>query len=187
MSLFSSLSHRRMANARGLSAYGVREGLAITAISAVRTIREGGGVTIYTVGYERRDGQSLFAALRAQGVKAIADIREHPMSRKPDFRAAALRSLCEHYGIEYQPWPALGSTAEMRDELHASGDFAEFGRQFRAFARKHRRNELVRLAQTVQQAPTVLLCYERVHEECHRSIVAELVAQQMDATILAIQ
>ncbi len=181
MSLFSELKQRRDANAKKFAALGVS-----TAGAAVRVVREGTAVTIYTVGYEKRDGDGLLSVLRDQGVKALADVRERPMSRKPDFRAGALCALCEGAGIEYQPWPTLGSTVEQREELQTSGDFRQFERQFRSHAAKSMKPDLAKLAESVQRVPTALLCYERLHEDCHRSVIADLIAEKLNATVVAI-
>jgi len=185
MDLFSEIEQRRASNARKLAAFGVTA--AVTESGLVRIARDGNAVTIYTIGYERRDGEGLISALQDQGVRAIADVRERPMSRKPDFRATALRASCEMAGIEYQAWPMLGSTVELREELQASGDFKEFAQKFRGHAVESMTADLGRLAKQVQKTPTALLCYERVHNECHRSVIADLVAEELNATIVAIQ
>lgn len=89
---------------------------------------------LFTIGYELRTGADLIAALREAGVNYLADIGEKPFSRKPDFREKALKVLCESAGIEYGPWPQLGSTQEQWDELKATRDIARFHRVFRAYA-----------------------------------------------------
>jgi uncharacterized protein (DUF488 family) len=183
--LFPEFAQKRAANARKFAAFGVT--VAATDTGLVRTVLRGHGVTIYTVGYERRDGENLMSALRDQGVRAIADVRERPTSRKADFRAANLKQLCDAARIGYQPWPMLGSTVEQRDELHASGNFGRFADEFRSHAMARMGKDLERLAQSVQRIPTALLCYERSHDDCHRSIIAELLAAKLDATIVAIE
>jgi uncharacterized protein (DUF488 family) len=185
MDLFSEIEKRKAANARKLAGLGVAS--AMTNGGSVKIVREGSSLTIFTIGYERRDGEGLFSVLRDQSVRAVADIRERPVSRKPEFRAAALRDLCETAGIEYQPWPMLGSTAEQRDELQASGDFRSFADRFRDHAMQTMQADLARLAEGVKRIPTALLCYERLHEDCHRSVIAELVAEGINATVIAIQ
>lgn len=185
MDLFSEIEKRRVANGKKLAGFGVSS--LRSASGSVKVIREGTSVTIFTVGYERRDGDGLMSVLRDQGVKTVADVRERPVSRSPDFRAAALRELCEAAGIEYQPWATLGSTVEQRDELQASGDFLSFANRFRQHATRTMTQDLARLAESVKHTPTALLCYERLHEDCHRSVIAELVAAELDATIVAIQ
>ena len=44
----------------------------------LRTVREGNGGRIFTIGYERRDGNELVSLLRGAGVEMLADIREKP-------------------------------------------------------------------------------------------------------------
>jgi uncharacterized protein (DUF488 family) len=184
--LFSEIEQRRIANAKKLAAFGVTVGVGSGA-SSIRTIRTGAGITIYTIGYEKRDGDGLMSALRDQGVRVLADVRERATSRRADFRAANLKAICDDAGIIYQPWPTLGSTAEQRDGLHESGDFQTFALAFRSHAMSTMEADLDRLAEAVAREPTALLCYERLHEDCHRSVIAELIASRLDATVIAIQ
>ncbi len=184
MDLFSrSLKETRSANAKALAAFGVST---TNGGKTVKVIRRGTTVTLYTVGYEKRDAEDLMSVLRDQGVKALADVREKPMSRKPDFRAGALKATCESVGIEYQPWACLGSTSQQRDELQSTGDFRAFAEDFRAYAMRVLKADLDRLAASVQKTPTALICYERDHAECHRSVIADLVADAIGATVVAL-
>jgi uncharacterized protein (DUF488 family) len=178
-----SVDTKKAANARALSAFGAT---VLGTGEYARTIRQGTTVTIYTIGYEKRDGEGLMSILVDQGIKALADIRQRPLSRKPDFRAATLEAACGNAGIEYQSWPELGSTENQREGLQESGDFATFARRFRAYARRTMSDTIKQLAGSAKRKPTALLCYERLHEECHRSIIAELVAGELDATIIAL-
>lgn len=184
MALSGRISNRRAANARSLALFGVEPSAAASEL--YRVIRKGSGPTVFTVGYERRSGEDLMAALRDAGIDYLADIRDKPVSRKPDFRAAALRGFCAEAGIEYGGWSTLGSTEAQRDQLHESGDLAKFHKTFRAYACRHLREPLDQLASIVQDKSVALLCYERVHEECHRSVVADLVADRLNAGITAI-
>lgn len=149
-------------------------------------VLEGGPVVIYTVGYEKRTGADLIAALKAVGIQLLADIRKRPISRKADFRAAALRKLCERAGIEYGPWPDLGAPDELRERVKADGDFERFHKEFGVYAREMLQPSIKRLAQEVSDRKVALLCFERAHEECHRKTIADLVAEQLKAGIVAI-
>jgi uncharacterized protein (DUF488 family) len=120
------------------------------------------------------------------GVEHLADIREKPFSRNPDFRAKALAGFCAEAGIEYGAWPRLGSTEGQRLHLETSGDLAWFMGTFRHYATTSLDAELAQLAAVASRKSVALLCYERCHDECHRSIIADLVAEQLDATITAI-
>ena len=178
------LSLRRADNAAGIAAFGVS--VSDHGVGRYRVIREGGRVSVFTIGYERRDGDELFSMLRDAGVDHLADIRDRPMSRKPDFRAKALRARCDDAGIEYGAWTDLGSTEAQRERLHETGDLQHFHKVFRAYARRSLGESLDRLAGVAKRKKIALLCYERVHEECHRSVVADLVADRLNAGITAI-
>ena len=175
---------RRSRNNVALAAFGLSSDDPDSGV--YRTIRSGGDTEIYTIGYERRDGEDLISALRDAGVNTLVDVRERPMSRKPDFRGKALRSLCESAGIQYHSMTALGSTGDLRDQLKETGDFKRFSRRFTTLANRTMKQPLKELGKLAEQNSIALLCYERCHEECHRSIIAELVAKATGATIVAI-
>lgn len=179
------LASRRSSNAKALAAFGLEEGQ--TSIE-VKTIAEGTGPNIFTIGYERRDGEDLVSKLIENGVNTLVDVRQRAMSRKADFRGKALAARCEDAGIDYLPMPALGSTDELRDELRESGDFKAFAKSFRALTRrKAMKQSINELAELAEEATIAMICYERCHDECHRSVLAEQLHKRIDATIVAIQ
>jgi uncharacterized protein (DUF488 family) len=151
-----------------------------------RRIRLGEGGAIFTVGYERRSGEELMALLRDAGVDMLADIREKPVSRVADFRASSLQALCADAGINYESWTGLGSTENQREQLKETGDFAAFERRFRSYAVRYCARDLDQLAEVTKIKCVALLCYERRHEDCHRSVVADLLAERNNASIFAI-
>lgn len=185
MTLFGNLRTRSTSNAKALAAFGANP--ISTAVSGVtRKVRAGAPFVVYTIGYERRDGDELFDLLREVGVNYLADIRDKPISRKPDFRAVSLRARCVDTRIEYGPWPSLGSPEQLRDRLHATGDLAAFHKAFRSYAQAHLEEPIEQLARIVKKKSVALLCYERLHEECHRSTIADLLADRLQAGIEAI-
>jgi uncharacterized protein (DUF488 family) len=168
--------------ALGMSASDVESG------GRYRTIREGKCATIFTIGYERRDGEELISALRDAGVTTLIDVRDKPISRIPDFREQALRALCEASKIHYESWKELGSTEEQRERLKITGDFVRFSREFLAHSKRRLKDPLKRLSERLRSSktPIALLCYERCHEDCHRSLIANMVAELIDVEIVAI-
>lgn len=185
MTVSGQFRNRREGNAKALAAFGLSTSNG-NGNGVYRVVREGETVTIFTVGYERRNGEDLMAVLRDCGVDHLADVRDNPMSRKPDFRREALRSICEQAGIEYGSWTDLGSTESQRDRLRETGDLKQFHKNFRAYARRSLSEPIDRLAKVAKKKTVALLCYERAHEECHRSTVADLLADRLDAGITAI-
>ncbi|MEO0964770.1 MAG: DUF488 domain-containing protein [Planctomycetota bacterium] len=176
---------RRKRSAQGLAAFGVDSDQP-TQLDWLRIIREGDGPTVFTVGYERRSGEELIERLLDAGVETLVDVRQRAMSRKPDFRSKALAARCEAASINYVPMSELGSTDDLRDELHASGDLDTFHLDFRAYAKDELAEGLERLRALSETTTTCLICYERRHEECHRATVADLVAEMNDAIVVAI-
>jgi uncharacterized protein (DUF488 family) len=176
---------RLQRNAKSLAHFGMSPTETGSSIH-LRTVRQGGTATVFTIGYEKRDPEDLITRLRDAGITILADIREKPTSRRADYRGSSLKALCEDAGIQYQGWPALGSTETQRDDLKAGGDIAGFHKTFRAYAEQNLMPEIDRLAAEVLRRSVVLLCYERSHEDCHRMVIADLVAEKLDATVIAI-
>jgi len=176
---------RRTANETALAAFGISAVEERT--TPYKTVRSGSSTTVFTIGYERRDLADLLFRLHDVAVEILVDIRERPHSRKLDFRKSRLEAACKEANIQYESWRELGSTGAQRDRLKETGDFADFRRRFRQHVRRGRGDALKRLAAFSKQRQIALLCYERCHDECHRSVVAELIADAVDATVVAIE
>lgn len=180
-----SSSKRKAENESALAAFGISSAAGV-ANAIYRTVHEGNGTTVYTIGYERRDGEDLIAALHDAGVDTLVDVRERAFSRKPDFRKNALAAICEEGAIEYVGMPSLGSTKDQRNQLHDSGDFSRFRRKFKRYAEKELDASIDELAKIAKRRTVALLCYERCHDECHRSILTEFLVDRINATVVAI-
>lgn len=184
-SLSEQHASRKMTNSRALRAFGLSP--TDDPSDSCRMIRTGSnGCTLFTVGYERRSAEQVMDILKAAAVDLLVDVREKPISRKPGFSKRSLERHCEQAGIDYESWSELGSTKRQRDTLRDTGDLKEFHRRFRAHARHRRAGAIERLAKIAAAKAVALLCYERSHQECHRSTLADLVADQLDANVVAL-
>jgi len=126
--------------------------------------------------------------LNDRGVSYLADIRQRPFSRKLDFRGGALAAHCKRAGIEYVSWPMLGSTREQRDEKEATGDIGAFQARFEAYAREFMQQPVAELAAIAgRRGKVALLCYERGHDECHRRVIAAMLAERTGGGIVALE
>ena len=173
-------SPRTAERARALAAFGLAEN------GRYRQIRDGTGGTIFTIGYERRDGEGLLSELTDAGVDVLLDVRDKPFSRRADFRRAALAETCSQAGVAYECCSDLGSTEHQRTRLRETGNLSEFRRRFRDHAARRRVEVLDELAGRIRGKSVALLCYERGHDDCHRSIVADLLADRTGAAVVAI-
>ena len=75
--------------------------------------------TIASVGYEGRSADEVIEALVGAGVRALVDVRQNAISRKPGLSKRALAERCRVRGIEYLHEPSLGNPRENRDDFRA--------------------------------------------------------------------
>ena len=128
---------------------------------------------VFTIGYEGTDLASFLAQLASAGIRQVIDVRELPLSRKRGFSKSALAAALADNGIHYLHLRDLGDPKPGR-EAARRGDHAGFLRIYR----RHLAGTAaqIALAEATRQAAAVrscLLCFERDHEGCHRSIVAD--------------
>ena len=127
---------------------------------------------LFLTGYEKETIEQFLEKLENAGITTVIDIREIPLSRKNGFSKINLEKNLKERGVEYYHFPELGSPSTIRGKLKTTGNYLEF---FRAY-RKHARNEQVAvkdvLALIQKKKHSVLLCFERDCELCHRTILA---------------
>jgi uncharacterized protein (DUF488 family) len=131
--------------------------------------------TIFTIGHSTRTLEELIAILHAHGVKAVADVRLIPRSRRlPHFNDETLAKELPKSGIEYHPFKSLGgrrrpdkqsiNLAWRNESFRGYADFM----QTPAFAEAL--EELMTLA---RRTPTTTMCAEAVPWRCHRSLISD--------------
>jgi uncharacterized protein (DUF488 family) len=128
--------------------------------------------TLFTLGYQKREVAELIGILQQNGIKAVADLRAAPYSRKKGFSKKALAAELEKNDIEYYHFGELGSPKELRDKVRADNDYAYFFKAFGKFL-NDKRDPLKSLCDLAISKPTCLICFERDINECHRKVVAE--------------
>lgn len=128
---------------------------------------------VYTIGYEGTDIERFVATLKAVGIKMLADVRAVAVSRKKGFSKSALKARLQEEGIAYAHFTELGDPKRGRDAARA-GRYDEFQVIYVEHLKgAESRAALEALSAIVYESPTCLLCFERVPETCHRSIVAD--------------
>ena len=136
---------------------------------------------ILTIGYESASLDDFLNTLKVAGVQQLLDVRELPISRRKGFSKSALCAALASVGISYTHERTLGSPREIRYRLREDGDLVRFFSDFREYlATQH--TLLDTLARTTTGS-VALLCYERNHAECHRSIVADALARRTKSLI----
>ena len=136
-----------------------------------------------TIGYENADLSDFIASLHAASVTCLVDVRELAMSRRRGFSKSALSAALGAEDIAYVHLRGLGDPKEGRDAARR-GDYARFINIFtRHIDTPVAQADLARAASLVAKGGACLMCYERDHTSCHRSIVATAISATIPITI----
>ena len=131
-----------------------------------------------TIGYEGSAIEDFIATLKLANIEILLDVREIPLSRKKGFSKNALALAVENAGLRYVHLRALGDPKPGR-EAARRGEYDLFKRIFTAHMEtKPSQNALEEAIVLVGIARVCLLCFERDHACCHRSIVANAIAHR---------
>jgi uncharacterized protein (DUF488 family) len=139
---------------------------------------------IFTIGYEATTMPELLAALSRAGVERVIDVRALPLSRRPGFSKSPLKAALEEVGIDYVHLKALGTPSDGRTAARA-------GRQEdleRIYAGQLELPEAIfqaaQMRELAAEKPSALLCYERDPAQCHRTLLLNSVATDVNVTHL---
>ncbi|HEY0153697.1 MAG TPA: DUF488 domain-containing protein [Longimicrobium sp.] len=139
---------------------------------------------VATIGYEDATVKRFLATLRDAEVELVVDVRALASSRRPGFAKTALAANLSGAGIEYLHLRGLGTPSEGRaaaragrhDEMRAV--FAEH------LATPAAQTDLETLATLVISGRRVcLLCLEADPTHCHRSLVADALAERVPVEV----
>ena len=150
-----------------------------------------------TIGVYGFDGESFLRRLREANVRLLLDVRQRRGVRGPEYAWANSRRLQAALAdarIAYEHHPELAPTTELRQLQYAEDDRLGVGkRSRRELAAEYTRRYTTEILDRADLAPIVsalsndgtaaLLCVERDPEACHRSLIAQRLADQYGVTI----
>jgi uncharacterized protein (DUF488 family) len=138
---------------------------------------------LLTIGYEASTIDAVIESLHKARVGLLIDVRALPQSRKPGFSKRQLAAGLEANGMRYVHLQGLGTPKPGRDAVRA-GDVAAMHRIFHAHMRSDRAQaDLASATDLARTQRACLLCFERDHTKCHRSIVAEMIEARTGQTV----
>ena len=139
---------------------------------------------IFTIGYEGTTMAEFLDVLQQAGVERVIDVRALPLSRRPGFSKSPLRAALEEAGIEYVHLKALGTPAEGRTAARA-GRHADLER---IYAGQLELPEAIaqgaHMIALAEEKPSALLCFEREPAHCHRTLLLDAIAPDVEVTHL---
>lgn len=152
---------------------------------------------VATVGVYGFSAHSFLRRLRGADVRLVLDVRQRRGVRGTEYAWANSRRLQElltSAGIAYAHRPDLAPTTELRRVQYAEDDRrgvgkrsrrelgAEYVRRYTAEILDHA--DLVPVVEALPAAGTAaLLCVERDPEACHRSLVADRLAERHHVSV----
>jgi len=133
-------------------------------------------IVLHTIGYEGSSIDDFLTTLESIGVDLLIDVREVPISRKRGFSKLSLSERLAGIGIEYLHLKGLGDPKPGRIAAR-EGRYADFRRIFGSHLKsKVAQVDIQRGIVAASNKLACLLCFERDHSQCHRSIVANEMA-----------
>jgi uncharacterized protein (DUF488 family) len=133
-------------------------------------------LSIATIGYEGHTVDDVIDALRAAGVKVLADVRLTPLSRKTGLSKNRLAARLHDAGIDYVHLPELGNPRDNRDALRR-GDATAVARYRSVLGAPEGQAALEELRRLATDRRVALMCFEHDPAECHRSMVADALVE----------
>ena len=154
--------------------------------------------TVATIGVYGFTGETFLAALRDAGVELLVDVRQRRGVRGSEYAWAnsqRLQAALAAAGIGYRHQKELAPTTELRHLQYAADAREGVGKRSRAMLAPEyvcrytdeilNPVDLDALAGDLpDDAVTALLCVERDAEACHRSLIAQRLADEQGVRVM---
>jgi uncharacterized protein (DUF488 family) len=130
---------------------------------------------VFTVGHSTRAFDEFVELLQAHDVRAVADVRLIPRSRRlPHFNDEALARELPRHGIAYHSFKELGGLRKARADSPNTGWRNTSFRGYADYlATTPFLNGVERLIRLAREQPTTTMCAEAVPWRCHRSLISD--------------
>jgi uncharacterized protein (DUF488 family) len=140
---------------------------------------------VLTIGYRRKPLAEFVGLLRAHEVDMVIDVRLRNTSHLAGYtkRDDLAFLLSEGFGIAYEHHPELAPTDEILNAYQQDKDWDAYERAFASLLLEREMAEAGRDILHRARRPC-LLCAETTAEQCHRRLVAEHWAENIDDTTI---
>lgn len=127
-----------------------------------------------SVGYQGSSIDLFCETLRTHRVRVLIDVRQRAWSHRPQYRKSALSRALADAGISYVHLSAAGNP--FRPTKGHPIKIHECAKLYREYLRK--RPDIVEdVTEALRMDRSAVFCYEAAHDECHRSVLLELVGK----------
>lgn len=133
---------------------------------------------VFTAGYEGLSVDAFLDMLSSNGVKRIIDVRNNPIARRYGFHKSTLSRLAGNLEIEYNHVPELGIQSKLRQNLDDQSDYNRLFDRYENTTLASSVSAINSVAELCLKKPSVLVCMEREHCNCHRGRLAPYVSRK---------
>jgi uncharacterized protein (DUF488 family) len=132
-------------------------------------------LTLWTIGHSNRTIEAFLELLRGNGIRAVADVRRFPGSRRyPHFGQEQFTGTLGDAGIEYVHVPELGGRRATRaDSINTAWRNAGFRGYADYLETAEFQTGIQRLLGLAQEKPAVIMCAEALWWQCHRGLISD--------------
>lgn len=124
----------------------------------------------YTIGYQSKSVTDFIEKLENLNINTLVDVREIPNSRRKEFSKTRLSKYLNDRNINYIHLKDLGSPKEIRSKLKKDNDYNFFFKTYSLYLNS--KHKTIRdLYQIILENICCIMCYEKLPEYCHRSII----------------
>lgn len=138
---------------------------------------------VYTAGYEGVPVDGLLNNFLLAGIEEVVDVRSNPVARRYGFHKSTFSKLCNNVGLEYFHLPELGIPSTWRTDLHELADYDRVFIRYRTEILQREGGAIQTLERIMTAGSAVLMCKEADPAYCHRSHLAELIAQEVSLPV----
>ncbi len=132
-----------------------------------------------TIGYEGGSIETYLNRLIQADIRLLIDVRKNPISRKYGFSKNTLSKLLSKIGVDYIHIPELGIQSVDRKNLNTQKDYEKLFLSYESTVLNTEVKSLELVFNLYKEKRRVALtCFEKDHHQCHRSRIAERLAQE---------
>jgi len=133
---------------------------------------------IFSIGYQGRSVDRFFEVLLQNVADTLVDVRRNAFSMKYGFSGNTLDRVSRAMAMQYLHLPALGIESSKRRDLRTQSDYDRLLDDYENTVLPSRQDELDSLRQLVsEQHRIALMCYEEKPQQCHRTRIANRLAE----------
>ena len=136
---------------------------------------------IYALGYEGLSIDAFLNIILKSGIRQVIDSRNNPISRKYGFAKSALEVRCSDIGVKYFHFPQVGIPSSIRYKIQEK---EKLWSRYRKEILREASTTVKTIGDIVLKEPSMVICFEKAPQDCHRHILVEDLSQKTGLPVL---